>query len=53
MAENKEKVEGPKVDDNVEKQTIKNHFNSHLPSHMVPKRIIFDEMKISHRFKKL
>ena len=37
----------------IDKQTIKNHFSSHLPPHMVPKRIIFDEMKISHRFKKI
>ena len=37
----------------INKQTIKNHFNSHLPTHMVPKRIILDQMKISHRFKKI
>jgi len=37
----------------IDKQAIKKHFNSHLPAHMVPKRIIFNEMKISHRFKKI
>ena len=37
----------------IDKQSIKNHFNSHLPAHMVPKRIIFGAMKISHRFKKI
>ena len=34
-------------------EIIKEHFKAHLPPHMVPKRIIFDEMKISHRYKKI
>jgi long-chain acyl-CoA synthetase len=37
----------------INKKVIKEHFKSHLPAHMVPKRIIIDEMKISHRYKKL
>ena len=34
-------------------ETIKEHFKAHLPPHMVPKRVIFDEMKVSHRYKKI
>ena len=34
-------------------EIIKEHFKAHLPPHMVPKRIIFDEMKVSHRYKKI
>ena len=37
----------------INKKVIKEHFKSHLPAHMVPKRIIIDEMKISNRYKKL
>jgi len=35
------------------KKIIKDYFKLHLPAHMVPKKIIFDEMKIGHRYKKL
>ena len=37
----------------ISKKIIKKHFKAHLPAHMVPKRIIFDEMKVSHRYKKI
>ena len=37
----------------ISKKIIKEHFKAHLPAHMVPKRIIFDEMKVSHRYKKI
>jgi long-chain acyl-CoA synthetase len=37
----------------IDKKVIKAYFKSHLPAHMVPKRIIFDEVKVSHRFKKI
>jgi len=37
----------------ISKKIIKDHFKSHLPAHMVPQRIIFDEMKVGHRYKKM
>ena len=37
----------------ISKKNIKDHFKSHLPAHMVPQRIIFDEIKIGHRYKKI
>ena len=42
----------PKSNDTVNKETLMFFLKKKLQSHMVPKRIIIENMNIGHRFKK-